>query len=183
MTFRSPVTAVLSAMLAGLVPSLADAGEYSSTYTRHDYERCAPERSSESGIVEVRRCAGLGGIPVIWTAEPDASAVEFGMSGGARDLDLGGFFEAGSTIEWRGPTDSAAIDALAAIVRYRFGPSVGQLNRSRLVVYRVHRGRAGCIMGSVPGEGPDANAAARAMVDRHAAGFACGRSPRIAANP
>lgn len=80
-------------------------------------------------------------------------------------------------MEWRGPTVGGGVRPLAAIVRYRTGRGVGGLNKSRLVVYRVAANKASCIMGMA--DGPDANAAARAIADRYAAAFVCGTSTRI----
>ncbi|WP_232631764.1 hypothetical protein [Methylobacterium sp. Leaf118] len=153
-----------------------------SAYTRHDFSTCRALPSPHPDVVEVRRCAGLGGIPVVWTNEPDASAVAFGRteeSGPIPGLDT--FFAVRGTIEWRGPATGAGLRPRAAIVRYDTGPSI-RLGASRLVVYRLVPGGA-CVMGVLDGAAPTANAAARALVDRAAAGFVCGRSKARIAPP
>lgn len=151
------------------------AGPLASAYTRHDFPACRALPSPHPDVVEVRRCAGLGGIPVVWTNEPDASWIAFGRpaeTGPIPGLDT--FYAVRGTIEWRGPAAGAGLRPLAAIVRYDTGPSI-RLGASRLVVTRLAPGGA-CVMGVVDGARPDANAAARALVDEAAAGFVCGRS-------
>lgn len=163
----------LAAAILLLQGTVGTAGPLASTYTRHDFTTCRALPSPHPDVVERRRCAGLGGIPVLWTNEPDASWVAFGRStesGPIPGLDT--FYAVRGTIEWRGP--AAEVRPLAAIVRYDTGPSI-RLGSSRLVVTRLAPGGA-CVMGVIDGARPDANAAARALVDEAAAGFVCGRS-------
>ncbi|QZN98779.1 hypothetical protein [Chenggangzhangella methanolivorans] len=110
-----------------------------------------------------------------WTADSDSSALSFGRAPADEDLDIGSFFEAQPTIEWRLGADGRPA---AAIVRYRVGRSVGKLTESRLVVYRLEPGGRSCIMGDVVE--PQANVKARALSDGLAGDFRCGSSKRVA---
>lgn len=150
----------------------------SSAYSHYDYAKCPAQRSPEPGVIEIRACPGLAGIPVIWNSEPDSSSVDFGKATD-ESLGFGSFYEPETTVEWRGPMVAGAVKPLAAIVRYWTGPSVGKLNVSRLVVYRVAAHKPSCIIGMAGGS--NANAAARAIADRHAASFVCGKSARVGA--
>ena len=165
----------VAALAAMATSAPARAGEFASAHTRHDYQKCAARPSPHPDVVEIRRCRGHAGIPVLWTSEPDSSSVAFGSGTPGAIPGLDTFFEAGEAVEWRGPVVAGTVKPLAAIVRYDTGASVGRLGSARLVVYRLTDG-ASCLMGTVPRL--DA-AAARAMVDRHAAGFVCGRSRPI----
>ena len=147
----------------------ADAADFDSAYTTHDYQTCPEIDSPEPGVIDVRRCPGLAGKFVIWTGEPDASWVDFGTGETTQAVDLGDFFEAGTTVEWRGPVVKGLIAPVAAIVRYHVGKSVGTLNASRLVVYRL-TGEP-CAIAVVDGAVPKANQAARAKAE--ALGAAC----------
>jgi hypothetical protein len=164
-------------VLAGalLTPSVGPAAPFASTYTRHDFHVCPARPSSHPGVVEVRRCRGLAGFPVVWTNEPDASWLDFAGKADANGTvpGLDTFYAVRGTIEWRGPTVGSDVRPVAAIVRYDTGPSI-RLGASRLVIYRLAQGRS-CVLGVVDA-GPNANAAARALVDRAAAGFNCRRS-------
>ena len=170
--FRPMSTALLLALA-----SPATAGGFDSLSTRFDYASCPEAPSPEPGIIEVHRCTGPGGIPVTFTGEPDASFVTFGTRPIDESPDLGSFFEAGGTAEWRiGPTGGKPF---AAIIRYDYGPNIGTLDRSRLVVYRLEGSGRSCIMGSVDGHAADANAKARRLADQHAERFVCGVSRRL----
>lgn len=160
---------ILLAAAVALVALPAAAAE--SRYTRHDYQACpaTPGSKPDPGTA-ARTCAGPAGIAVDWTADDDSSAVAFGPRERGDRPTLGSFFEAGTTIEWRGPAGGRPV---AAILRYRVGDSVGRLDRSRLVVHRLGAD-ASCVAGVVDGARPGANEAARALADT-AAGFACGR--------
>ncbi len=164
-------------LMAALLAMPAFAGE--SSYTRHDYEACAKRPSPHPGVVEIRQCKGLAGIPVVWTAEPDASSVDFGKATTLAKSEtiplLDTFYEAGRTVEWRGPVIGGAMKPLAAIIRYATGPGIGNLGKSRLVIHRLMPNGATCVMGVVAGT----NEQARALVDSHAAEFVCGRSKAI----
>lgn len=160
-----PAAAVLAA--SALWPASAPARE--SRYTRVDFSKCAEAKSPEPGVVEVRRCAGPGGIAVTLTSEPDSATVTFGAAPLDEALGIGSFHQPGDTIEWRGE---------AAIVRYRVGDSVGTLNRSVLAVHRIERGGRSCLMAIV--REPGANLKARQVADEQAARFRCGASRRVA---
>ena len=164
---------IASALLLAAIPP-ASAAEMASRYTRHAYESCPvrPGGGAEPGSSE-RVCVGVDGIAVAWSADDDSSLIAFPRERGEWPT-IGSFFEAGTTIEWRGPAGGRAS---AAIVRYRVGDSVGRLDRSRLLVYRLGPD-ASCIMGIVDGARPGANAAARGIADA-APGFACGRGRRV----
>ncbi|WP_238183525.1 hypothetical protein [Methylobacterium trifolii] len=152
-----------------------------STYTRHDFSRCAVRPSPHPDVVEVRACAGLDGIAVVWTGEPDASSLGFGTAE-AVDAPIPGldtFHEVRGLVEWRGPRLGGRIRPIAAIVRYDTGPSIGRLGASRLVLYRLTPRRASCVMGVVKATAPGANAAAREIVDRRAVRFVCGRDKAV----
>lgn len=169
-----PIFAVALLCLTSL-PALA--GGSDSTYTNHDFEACAAKRSPHPGVVDIRRCRGVSGIPVTRTAEPDASQIGFGRKPDATIPGLDGFHEARSKVEWRGPVGANGVRPSAAIVRYDTGASIGKLGQSRLVVHRLGPNGAACVMAVVSGS--DANARARQIVDRYAAGFVCGRSAPI----
>ena len=157
----------------------ACAAEFASTYTRHDFQTCAKRRSPEPGIIDVRACSGHGGTPVVWTGEPDSSSVAFGKGEGEPIPGLDTFYEPRGTVEWRGPSSGGSVRPVAAILRYDTGPAIGRLSSSRLVVYRLAPGGRSCVMGVVRGSTQDANAAARALIDRNAAGFVCGKNEAI----
>lgn len=167
------VTLVMLMALPALAALPAFAGE--SSYTRYDYEACAKRPSPHADVVEIRQCKGVAGISVVWTAEPDASSVDFGRAKSERIPLLDTFFEAGRTIEWRGPRHGGAVKPLAAIIRYETGPRIGKLDKSLLVIHRLMPSGASCVMGVVAGS----NEAARALADTHAEGFVCGRSKAI----
>ncbi|MFC5068285.1 hypothetical protein [Flaviflagellibacter deserti] len=138
----------------------ASAGTIESIYTRHDYAACDEQKSPEPDVIEVRKCTGLGGIAVVWTGEPDASFVTIGETGDD-GLDLGAsFFEVGNTIEWRGPKRVGTIDPNAMIVRYVTGKAIGNLDVSKLAVYRLNAGGSSCFLGAA-----STNQAARAIAD------------------
>jgi hypothetical protein len=159
--------------MAGAVPAAAQ--EWASSYTRHDYAKCR-KAGPDEGDVSVRRCPGKAGIAVTWTAGDDSSLVEFGPSPTQESLPgNAAFFEAGSTIEWRGPKGGKP---QAAILRYATGQSIGKLDGSRLVVYRLGADGASCIIGSIDGRSSEANVQARRLADEKAAGFRCGQSRR-----
>lgn len=157
-----------------LAPPLR-AEQWASSYTSHDYAKCRKDKG-DGDPVAVHRCAGKAGIAVTWTADDDASAVGFGP--GPVDetiLPDVGFFEAGRTIEWRGPKGGRP---QAAILRYATGRSVGRLDGARLVVYRLDAGGHSCIIGSVDARKPAANAAARRLADERGPSFRCGQDSR-----
>lgn len=151
------------------------AEQWVSGYTTHEYAKCRKDKG-DGDPVSVHRCAGKAGITVIWTAGDDSSAVEFGTRALQETIsDKAAFFEAGKTIEWRGPKGGKP---QAAILRYATGQNVGKLDGSRLVVYRLAPDGPSCIIGSVDARKPSANAAARRLADEKAAGFHCGQDAR-----
>ncbi|WP_332680529.1 hypothetical protein [Bosea sp. (in: a-proteobacteria)] len=152
------------------------AEEPASDYTRHDYGKCRKAGPDAEGV-SVHRCAGKAGIPVIWTAGDDSSSVDFSTRPIAETIsDKASFFEAGGTIEWRGPKGGRP---QAAILRYATGQNIGKLDGSRLVVYRLSPDGVSCVIGSVDGRAGDANAQARRLADEKAAGFRCGQDRKI----
>jgi hypothetical protein len=122
-----------------------------------------------------RRCAGHGGIEVLWINEPDNSSVSFGTEG-----TIGGEFDArftfavvGNVIEWRVPLQSGNVAPHAAIVRYQLCRSVGGPCAPELAIYRLVGKRASCIAATVNGRRPDANARAREIADSFVRNFDC----------
>lgn len=166
-----PLFLALSLAAASL-PALAN----ESAYTKHVWEKCPTIGDEADGVVK-RRCAGRAGIDVIWTAGDDSSAVDFGERPAEQFLEIASFFEAGTTIEWRGPANGRPV---AAILRYATGDRIGRLNRSVLVVYRLQPDGVSCVMGTVDGRAKDANVRARTLVDTQANGFRCGESKQVA---
>ncbi len=168
-------TIALGLGLALLGGGAAVAQEWVSSYTRHDYGKCRKAKPDAEGA-SVHQCAGKNGIPVVWTAGDDSSSVDFSTRPVAETIsDKAHFFEAGGTIEWRGPKGGRP---QAAILRYATGQNVGKLDGSRLVVYRLAPGGVSCVIGSVDGRTGDANARARRLADEKAAGFRCGQDQR-----
>ena len=151
------------------------AEQWASSYTTHDYAKCRKDKGNGDPVL-IHRCAGKAGISVIWTAGDDSSAVEFGAKALQETIsDKAAFFEAGKTNEWRGPKSGKP---QAAILRYATGRSVGKLDGSRLVIYRLAPDGSSCIVGSVDARKRDANAVARRLADEKAAGFRCGQDVR-----
>ena len=166
--------AAAAVLLSVWAPFLADAPARAaprSVYTDHRYSACPAGPSPEPGIIEVRVCSGPAGIPVKLIGEPDAATLRIGRAPVEEPLGIGSFYEPSEKIEWLDDGDGRPS---AAIVRYRVGKSVGALNESRLVVYRLEATGKSCVMGVV--REPGANAKARALVERTAAGFRCGSS-------
>ena len=165
----------LAIAIATLPAAPLRAEQWVSGYTSHDYAKCRKDQGN-GDPVSVHRCPGKAGITVIWTAGDDSSAVEFGTKALQETIsDKAAFFEAGKTIEWRGPKGGKP---QAAILRYATGQNVGKLDGSRLIVYRLAPGGPSCIIGSVDARKPGANAAARRLADEKAAGFRCGQDAR-----
>jgi hypothetical protein len=166
------------ALAVGFAPLLAvplHAEQWVSSYTSHAYAKCRKDKSNGDPI-SVHRCPGKAGITVVWTAGDDSSAVEFGAKALQETIsDKAAFFEAGKTIEWRGPKGGKP---QATILRYATGQNVGKLDGSRLVVYRLAPDGSSCIAGSVDARKPDANAAARRLADEKAPSFRCGQDAR-----
>lgn len=166
------------ALAIGFATTLATslhAEQWVSSYTTHDYAKCRKDRGN-GDPVSVHRCSGLAGITVIWTADDDSSSVEFGAKALQETIsDKAAFFEAGKTIEWRGPKGGKP---QAAILRYATGQNVGKLDGSRLVVHRLAPDGASCVIGSVDARKAGANAAARRLADEKAPGFRCGQDAR-----
>lgn len=151
------------------------AEQWVSSYTTHEYAKCRKDKANGDPI-SVHRCPGKAGIAVVWTAGDDSSAVEFGAKALQETIsDKAAFFEAGKTIEWRGPKGGKP---QAAILRYATGLNIGKLDGSRLVVYRLAPDGPSCIIGSVDARKPGTNAAARRLADEKAAGFRCGQDAR-----
>jgi hypothetical protein len=167
-----PAIVLVGMMIFSLSPLSAAAQE--SITTRHTYEKCREAPSPEPDVIEVRRCSGPLGITVIWMSEPDSSSVRFGDPLD-EDMDLGAAFEAGTVIEWR--SGKAGNSPVAAIVSYQTGDSVGRLDRSRLVVHRIEPSGRSCIMSVVSGSG--ATNKARALIDRSADQFFCGKNKPV----
>lgn len=156
---------------AALFAPQAASAEPKSTYTEHRYSVCPEGKSPEPGVVTVRRCSGPGGLAVTYTADDDSAVLTFGKAMGPENVDLGSFYEPTTKIEWRGAS-SGDPTPVSAIVRYRVGQSVGRLNETRLVVYRIEPSGRSCVMAVV--REPGANQKARDIVDRNASGYRCG---------
>lgn len=168
-----PAIVLVGMMIFGV--SLLSAAAQESITTRHSYEKCREAPSPEPGIIDVRRCSGPSGIAVLWMSEPDSSSVSFGSNPLDENLEIGAAFEADAAIEWRrGKTGKRPI---AAIVRYATGDSVGKLDKSQLVVHRIEPSGRSCIMGVITGSG--ASDRARALIDRSADHFVCGKSKPV----
>jgi hypothetical protein len=167
MTRSGCLTVLALAVISMFAPGCAGAADFESAYTKHDYQTCPETTSPEPGVIEVRRCPGFEDRPLLWTGEPDASWVDFGNGDAQQVLDLGDFFEAGTTVEWRGPVVDGRIKPVAAIVRYHVGKSIGALNASRLVVYRLTG--VPCAIAVVDGAAPKANEIARAKAQGNSA--------------
>lgn len=172
------MTIMRLALAIAFAPVLAPplrAEPWASSYSTHDYAKCRKDKN-DGEPVAVHRCPGKAGFVVVWTATDDSSAVVFGAKALEEAItDKAAFFEAGKTIEWRSPKGGKAE---AAILRYATGKSVGKLDGSRLVVYRLAADGASCIIGSVDARKPGANAAARRLADEKARGFRCGQDSR-----
>ncbi|AZO80195.1 MULTISPECIES: hypothetical protein [unclassified Bosea (in: a-proteobacteria)] len=160
---------------ATLLAAPLRAEQWASSYTAHDYAKCRKDKGNGDPVA-VHRCPGKAGITVVWTAGDDSSAVAFGGKALQETIsDKAAFFEVGRTIEWRSPKGSRP---QAAIVRYATGQSVGKLDGSRLVVYRLAPDGASCILGSVDARKSDANNSARRLADEKSASFRCGQDAR-----
>ena len=171
-----PMRTIALGFCLALTGGNAVAENWTSDYTSHDYGKCRKAKPDDQGV-SVHRCAGKAGIPVIWTAGDDSSSVDFSTRPIAETIsDKASFFEAGRTIEWRGPRGGRP---QAAILRYATGQNVGKLDGSRLVVYRLGSDGISCVIGSVDGRSRDANAAARRLADEKAADFRCGQDRRV----
>lgn len=170
-----PMRTIAFGFCLALAGGSAAAEDWTSSYTTHDYAKCRKTKPDDQGV-SVHRCAGKAGIPVIWTAGDDSASVDFSTKPIAEPIsDKASFFEAGRTIEWRGPKGGRP---QAAILRYATGRNIGKLDGSRLVVYRLGADGVSCIIGSVDGRARDANAAARRLADEKAPGFRCGQDLR-----
>lgn len=170
---KSALPALLLACTAAL-PAAAQG--WTSSYTRHHYDKCPKRPSSEADGVTIRACRGAAGIAVIWTAGDDSSAVGLGAKPTDETIVEASFFEAGTTIEWLGPRGGKPE---AAILRYRTGQRIGRLAGSRLVIYRIGKDGTSCILGSVDGGRSGANLAARRLAEETAPAFRCGQDRRI----
>ena len=170
-----PTRTIALGFCLALAGGSAAAENWTSSYTTHGYAKCRKAKPDDQGV-SVHRCAGKADIPVIWTAGDDSSSVDFSTRPIAETIsDKANYFEAGGTVEWRGPRGSRP---QAAILRYATGQNVGKLDRSRLVVYRFSPDGVSCVIGSVNGRSRDANAAARRLADEKAANFRCGQDAR-----
>ncbi len=170
-------TGLLCAVLGlALLPEPASAQAPVSTYSRHDYQKCPRAKPDEDGV-SIHRCKGQSGIVVTWTAGDDSSSVSFGARPADEPIVEAPFFEAGTTIEWRGPKGGKP---QAAILRYKTGQRIGKLDGSRLVVHRLGPDGSSCVIGSLGGREANANAAARQLANEKAAGFRCGQDKPVA---
>lgn len=151
------------------------AEQWASSYTTHAYAKCRKDKGNGDPVA-VHRCPGRAGISVIWIADDDSSVVEFGAKPLQETISAkAAFFEAGRTIEWLGPKGGRP---QAAILRYATGQSIGKLDGSRLIVYRLASDGASCIIGSTDARKPGANAAARLLAEEKAPNFRCGQDSR-----
>lgn len=162
---------LFAAFAAGLIAPHGALADPKSTYTEHRYSACPEGKSPEPGVISVRRCSGPAGLAVTYTADDDSAVLTFGKAWTAESVDLGSFYEQTTKIEWRGAS-SGDPRPVSAIVRYRVGQSVGRLNETRLVVYRIEPSGRSCVMAVV--REPGANQKARDIVDRNASGYRCG---------
>lgn len=172
--YRWIALALVAALTMPVATRTSAAQEMVSSYSRYKYETC---RKSPAGndLLETT-CAGPAGIGVIWTSEADSSSVTFGKRTIGETLFEGlDFFEAGDTVEWRGPKGARPV---IAILRYRAGKNIGNLGVNRLVVHRIGADGLSCIAGSVDGAAANANSAARKLADEHGRNFRCGQDKR-----
>lgn len=157
------------ALAAGVAPAVAADG----AYTKFDWETCKKIAKEDDTIT--RRCAGPGGLVVMYSAGEDAAFVAFGARGLRGESSLGEFYFPKDTVEWR----NAAGKPVAAILRYDIGQSISGPFKSSLVVYKLEGSKSSCVVGVVNGGRNDANERARAMADERAASFACERDKML----
>jgi hypothetical protein len=162
----------MSAVFAiGLVIGGTPALAADSLYTKYDWETC--KKIAKEDDTTTRRCAGPGGLVVMYSAGEDSAFVAFGAKGVRGETSLGEFYFPRDTVEWR----NAAGAPVAAILRYDIGRSISGPFKSSLVVYKLEGSKSSCVVGVVNGGRKDANERAREIADKHAVSFACDRDP------
>lgn len=161
--------ACVLAMLVALAGGASCAQAAESNYTRHDWDKCKQIAAEDDSVT--RRCAGLGGVPLLYTAASDASSVGFGEKGMIGDSDFGDFYFPKETVEWR----SKGGKPYAAILRYDLGPAIGGPFKSWLAVYKLQGVKSSCVVALVDGAHANANERARDIADQDAARFTCDR--------
>lgn len=176
-------TIAVAAALPALLASGSAWGQrrqpVTSAYTDLNLDRCRELRHVEEGASTEWRCPGYRGIP-LWVAIGDERFDIDARADNGRWESTSRFNAPGPRVEWR----LRGGQPFAIIYRLRL---IGEtdLERTVLGVESIGQGRRpGCLIAWVDGATPDANDAARAQADRHAASFRCGRDePRQIGEP
>ncbi|GAB5348563.1 hypothetical protein [Alteriqipengyuania sp. 357] len=162
----TPASPPASASSAG---NAAGSAGYSSHYTPLDLATCTvTDSESEEGQWAERTCPGYRGIPLF----VDDGDGRFDIDAGVRNekfQSLGAFNDPPDTIEWR------MKDGVPFAIIYRLtDASPDDVGRTVLMVERIGTAqRPGCTVAQVVGSAQGANARARELGDRTAAGFDC----------
>jgi len=154
---------ILLAALAAAAPASV------SVYTELDLDACRVIEQVEEGESVRWRCPGHAGIPLFVGAGDGRFDVDAGADNEVWE-SIGEFNRPGPRVEWRlrGRVPVAIIFRLISVDPER-------PRRSVLMVKTIGRaGRPGCLIATIDGALPNANALARAQADRRAAGFRCG---------
>jgi hypothetical protein len=188
LTCAPPVTGALA--LAVLLGSPAVSETIQHAYTRFDVDKCQHKQGRGAEDYGEWRCAGYAGVAVVMTAGDQRVYVSYGRNARrepAAGQTLGAPNGEGHRIEWR-TARSPGRQGLpfATIMRWTTAvvaddPKVerGVHRGEALVVTRLGPG-AVCHVGYVDGrQNPNANALARAIADRHARAFRCGKDRPI----
>ena len=182
---------VAGALALAMLPGSPAVGEtIAHAATRFDVDQCRHKQGREPEDYGEWRCAGYAGVAVVMTAGDQRVYVSYGPHARrepAATQTLGAPNGEGRSIEWRmvrGPGRKGR--PFATIMRWTTAvvaddPKVerGVHRGEVLVVTRLGPGGV-CHVGYVDGrQNPDANTLARAIADRHARGFRCGKDKPI----
>lgn len=168
---RLACLAMAAIAVSAVAPAPAQA-ESASAYTRWDLKSCRILEKDEA--VQIYRCPGRAGVPVIVNNGADATAVYPGAKELAADWPVTGFFFAkNNVVEWRYDRNGSP-RPYAAIVRYDVGRTVGGPFRQKLVVFRVTDAGQACVAGAIDAQQANANTRARTFADTYARSFRCG---------
>ena len=182
---------VAGAFALAMLPGSPAAGEtIDHAATRFDVDKCRHTQGREPEDYGEWRCAGYAGVAVVMTAGDQRIYVSYGPHARrepAATQTLGAPNGEGRRIEWRmvrGPGRQSR--PFATIMRWTTAvvaddPKVerGVHRGEVLVVTRLGPGGV-CHVGYVDGrQNPDADTLARAIADRHARAFRCGKDKPI----